>query len=42
MIGRVIGGMVTRRIMSTTFERLALCEQEALTTNTLAPAAFLR
>ncbi len=42
LIGRVIGGMVTRRMMSTTFERLALCEQEILTNNTLAPAAFLR
>ncbi len=42
LIGHVIGGMVTRRIMSTTFERLAPCEQEVLTTNTLAPAAFLR
>jgi len=42
LIGRVIGGMVTRRIMSTTFERLALSQQEVLTTNTLAPSAFLR
>ncbi len=41
-IGRVIGGMVTRRIMSTTFERLASCEQEALTSNTLAPDVLLR
>ncbi len=42
LIGRVIGGMVTRRIMTNTFERLALAEQEVITSNTLAPAAFLR
>jgi hypothetical protein len=42
MIGRVIGSMVTRRIITSTFERLALNEQEIIKTNTLAPAAFLR
>ena len=42
LIGRVIGGMVTRRIMSTTFHQLAMSEQEVLATNTLSPSAFLR
>jgi len=41
LIGRVIGGTVTRRIMNNTFGQLQLVEQEVLSTNTLAPGTFL-
>ena len=42
LISRVIGGMVTRRIMSTTFEQLDIIEQDSLTARSLTPATFLR
>jgi len=41
LIGRVIGGMVTRRIINNAFLQLVPVQQEILSSNTLAPAAFL-
>jgi|WetSurMetagenome_2_1015567.scaffolds.fasta_scaffold16166_4 hypothetical protein len=41
LIGHVIGGMVTRRIMSYAFNRLGFGEQNILKTHTLAPDVLL-
>ena len=41
LIGRVIGGMVTRRIMSSTFDKLGSSQRESLETYTLTPATFM-
>jgi hypothetical protein len=42
LIGRMIGGMVTRRIMSNTFDQLGFGEREIMETHTLTPATLLR
>ncbi len=42
LIGRVIGGMVTRRIMSSTFDQLGFSEREMLKTHALTPATLMR
>jgi len=41
LIGKVVGGLVTRRILSNTFEQLRGSERDLLTTHTLTPASLM-
>jgi hypothetical protein len=41
LIGRVVGGLVTRRILSNTFGQLRVSEQKLLSTHTLTPASLM-